>query len=72
MKRKNSRSVSDPENLVAGFQKALPADKPEKQPRTLLLVDRNFEDFQQICEKEGVKPAHVIDNWIADFLKAYK
>lgn len=63
---KNSNMVEAVADLFS------PKETKEKTPRTMLLNHLNFERLQRICRDRGVKPAHLVDRWIENFLNEIK
>ncbi len=41
----------------------------EKSPRTLMLETASFVLFQEICKDRDLKPSHLVDEWIRDFVE---
>lgn len=72
MVKKRELKPIKPKSLVDGFSEVEGKRKTDKEQRTLFLKREQFERFQKICKDEGKVVAHVIDEWIENFLDQYR
>ena len=59
-------------DLVDAVESVVKRGSPTKRARTLYLSDGPFKVFQKMCDKRGVKPAQVIDEWITAYIEKAK